>query len=95
MEDKPKFAKSEYEQKNERDKSNEELKSSELKPTKVAYATVVRTTAEDLAALKRDLQKCFERHQAVVIRQRVSTEFLEIVEKPWPNDRQKASKGEE
>lgn len=95
MEDAPRFAKSEYQQQNAHDKSNEELKSSELKPTKVAYATVVRTTAEELAALKRDLEKCFERHQAVVIRQRVSTEFLEIVERSWPNDRQKALKGEE
>jgi hypothetical protein len=53
-------------------------------PSKIAYGIVVRTTLESLPALKRDLEKCFERHEVSLIYQQASIGFLRIVEEPWP-----------
>ena len=83
MEDRQRYAKSEYGRECEQDKPTER-KSTELKPSIIAYGLVLRTTLEDLPSLKRDLEQCFERHQVIIIAQRPSLAFLTLVEEqPW------------
>lgn len=94
MEEKSRFAKREYQQQNEHDKSNEELKPSELNPSRIAYATVVKTTLENLSTLKRDLEECFEKHDAEVVYQKASVGYLEIIEQPcWTKEEREAHLG--
>jgi len=79
------YAKAEYEQ----EKSNEELELGELKPTKIAYAIVLRTTLETLPALKADLKKCFAGHGVILVASHASVGFLKVVEVPWSSEESK------